>query len=153
MKKRFLLSIFLILIVPFLFGTFRNLGDFLDTAVNVNAGVTAVNGTAFTSNEIKVGVLGATGIGQIEITFTRAAGTASLVDFEFQVSIDGSTWSTEEYVTVSAATESDAVSNVVRCPEPINFSGISKIRLYRIINNDGANNITVCNASVSIDME
>ena len=147
MRKILFLSI-LILAVS-LFGWYTQDWDFLDTAVDVNASATKVNGTDFTSNEIKI--MSRKDGGAITVTFTRATGSASTLDFEFQASCDGGTpWSTAYYVKIEVATNETAVSNVVRKTIQVNLWGISHIRLYRIVNNDGANNVTACNAILSL---
>ncbi len=148
MKRTILLSIFLILILP-LFGLEPT--AFLSSGENVNASTTAVNGTDFTSVEIFVARFEEKFIGAITVTFTRAAGSASTVDFEFQASYDGgTTWSTAYYVRIQVPTNETAVSNVVRATREVQFYGVSHVRLYRIVNNDGANNLTACNATLSI---
>lgn len=129
-------------------GTYRFSQNFLAAAVNCAASTTLVNGVGFTSATIDVSRLPENGL--VTVTFTRAAGSASTVDFEFQVSYDaGVSWSTVYYIVIRVATNSTAVTNAVRYTVPVYFSGVSHIRLYRIVNNDGANNLTVCNARVS----
>jgi len=123
--------------------------DFLAAAVDVNAGVTKVNGTDFTSLELDVRPL--CGYGTISVTFTRAAGLTDKIAFYFQVSNDeGLTWSTVEYVKIEYATNSEAVSNVVRGTEPVILDAITHIRLWKIVNNDASNNCTACNATLSL---
>jgi len=123
---------------------------FLAADISVNAGTTKVNGTDFTSAEVYIANHGLKEVSAIKITFTRAAGSSSTVDFEFQVSLDGGTsWSTAYYVKVQSTTDETAVSNVVRKIQLVNIYGITHIRLYRVVNNDSGNNLTAVNASVS----
>ena len=123
--------------------------DFLALAVDVNASVTKVNGTDFTSLELDVRPL--CGNGLISVTFTRAAGGASEIDFYFQVSNDeGVTWSTVEYLKIGYPTNSEDVSNVVRGAKPIYLDAITHIRLWKIVNGDAVNNCTACNATLSL---
>ncbi len=124
--------------------------DFLSTPVSCALSTTLVNGVGFNSVEIRVSGTATPGIGTVTVTFSRAAGSASTVDFEFQVSYDGgTTWTTKPYVTIMPETQYDAVSNVVRYTRPVYLYGTSHWRLYRIVNNDGANNLTLCNASLT----
>ena len=150
--KRLSLIIFLAIILampgP---GSFRSKTDFLTAGVAVNATVTKVNGTDFTSIPIDLTwPPGAPSVGSIVVTFTRAAGSASLVYFEFQASYDGgTTWTTSYWTRIEVPTNETAVANVVRAREPVELHGISHIRLFQIVNNDGANNLTACNATFS----
>lgn len=147
MKKLIIFSIALMAIVIMLNAGWTFKKDFLATAVNCALSTTLVNGTDFTSEEVTTG---RAALGAITITFTRAAGTSATVDFEFQASTDGgATWTTAYYVQIQVATNDTAVSNVVRSAKPVNLGGISSLRLYRIVNNDAANNVTACNAVLS----
>jgi len=124
---------------------------FLTAGVNVNLSTAAVNGTDFTSEPVWISRPGCGDKVAITVTFTRAAGTASTVDFEFQASYDGgTTWTTAYFVNLQTATNETAVSNVVRKITLVNVPGVSHLRLYRINNTDAANNLTACNASVSL---
>ena len=149
--RKFILAIILLLTIP-LMGAYRKSADFLASAVAVNATITKVNGTDFTSVEVNLSYPpDLPTIGALTVTFTRAAGSASTVDFEFQVSYDGGTsWTTAYYVRIQVATNETAVSNVVKVTKPVYLYGISHMRLYRIVNNDGANNLTACNAKISL---
>jgi len=151
---RFLAALFLIaiLFLP-LSSSWQNNRPFLAAGVSCGVSTTLVNGTGFTSNELAITLAGYDVInnGLLNITFTAAAGSALTVDFEFQVSYDGgTTWTTAYYVRIQTPTNETAVTNVVRVSKPIYLYGISHIRLYRIVNNDDANNLTVCNASMSL---
>ena len=146
-----LFFLFFVLNIPISPQSYHEHENFLVSATSVNAGATAVNGTNFTSRNVRVSRLGYGSVAAITVTFTRSAGSSSTVDFEFQVSFDnGTTWSTAYYVRIQVATNETAASNVVRKTTEINFYGISHVRLYRIVNNDGANNLTACNATLSI---
>jgi hypothetical protein len=122
---------------------------FLAAAIGVNAGVTKTNGSDFTSVEINVVSLPSQGA--LTVTFARAAGTASTVDVYFEVSTDGgSTWATFEGTTISVATNHAVISGTtVRSALLIDLGGISNIRLSKIVNNDGSNNVTAVNVSIS----
>jgi hypothetical protein len=152
MKKVFILTSIVILILAVtLSANYRRKADFLATAVDVAAGVTKVNGTDFTSNLVRVSYQNDPDIVAITIKFTRAAGSASTVDFEFQSSYDGgTTWSTAYYIRIQVPTNETAVSNVVRVMKPVYAYGISTFRLYRIVNNDASNGLTACNATLSL---
>lgn len=148
MKYKYLLATLLILCIP-LFASYYKHTDFLETAEDVNAGATATNGSEFTSEHIP---LEGAQRGAITITFTRAAGSTSTVDFEFEVSYDGGVnWSTYEGAKLSEPTNKTPKSGTtVEVSYQFNFYGISHIRLWKITNNDGANNLTSCNARLSI---
>lgn len=91
-----------------------------------------------------------TPIGTITVTFTPDAGSASKVYFEFQVSQDGTNWSTAYWQRIEVATNEAADGDgVVRYSEMVPLYGIGYIRLSRIVNNDAANDITDCNATIS----
>ena len=149
--KLIFLSILLLCFLP-LFG--MHTADFLDSAINIAASGTATNGSEFTSNELDVETPMQKRLrpGAIIITFTRAAGTASTVDFEFEVSYDrGATWASFEGVKIEVATNHVVVSGTtVRVHKEIYFYGVSFIRLHSIKNNDSTNGITACNAILSL---
>ena len=151
MKKAFSIFLgFLLLAFPAYLLFANTHVNFLSAGIAVNATVTKVNGTDFTSTEIFLGEYRTKDVAAIKITFTRTAGSASTVDFEFQVSLDGKTnWTTAYFVKVSSATNETAVSNAVRKVDLVNVYGVTHIRLYRIVNNDAANNLTAVNASIS----
>lgn len=112
---------------------------------------TATNGTEFTSSSIHVSRPNFAAVVAITVTFT---GDGSMdgedVDFIFQVSHDdGTTWSSTDYVTISRASDTDHVTNVVYYTETVQVYGISHIRLWKVTNNDAANSITDVNATLS----
>ena len=152
MLKRIFYCLLVILVAIPLWGTFNKSWDFLATAVDCGASTTLVNGVGFTSTQIEISrPQGMKDTGSLSVTFTRAAGSASTLDFEFQVSFDGgSSWSTAYYVRIRVATNETALTNVVKVTKELNLHGISHIRLYRIVNNDGANAVTACNATLSL---
>ena len=154
MKKRIILTVFMIFALAVLASPEWRVGfTFLRTAVNCNASTTVTNQTNFVSGNEPISFPGYDSVVAITITFTRAAGSASNVDFRFQVSNDdGTSFSTAPYVTISVPTNSDADTNVVRHTELINIHGLSHIRLYQVVNNDGANNVTACNATLSFNV-
>ena len=126
---------------------------FLATAVNVAKDTTVTNGTNFSSGAVRVSHPGYGAICAITVTFTRAAGSTSTLDFEFQCSYDsGTTYSTSYYVRLRPATNETAVSNVVRYTSLVYIYGISHLKLYRIVNNDATNAVTACNATVSFSV-
>ena len=143
-----------LLLLP-LHGSWIVTKTFLATAENVDASATATNGTHFTSTNVDITFptqppRATPTTVAVTVTFTRAAGSASLVYFEFQGSYDnGTSYSTVYLFRIEVATNSTAVSNVVRYTTLVNVYGISHLRLYQIVNNDSSNNITSCNAYVS----
>lgn len=154
MIKRITLTAFLIFVLAVVATPEYKVGfSFLGTAVDVGTSTTATNQTNFVSGNEWVSFPGYGNTAAITITFTRAAGSVSLVDFSFQVSNDGgTTYSTLAFVTISAATNTAAVSNAVRVTQLVNIHGISHMRLYQIVNNDGVNAITDCNATISFSI-
>jgi len=147
-KKLIFLAILLLCLTP-LFSKLRT-SAFLDTAINIAAGGTGT----FTSNVLDVMWRTTDGrqVGGITVTFTRAAGAADTVDFTFDISYDGgTTWASFEGVTIQIATNHAVISGTtVRAYIEVNLYGISHIKLHSIKNNDGVNNITACNATLSI---
>lgn len=143
MKKSSLVGFFVLAL-----SLFGGPQSFLDTAVDCAAGVTIVNGVGFTSREIMV----SSSMAGLAVTFTRAAGSSSKVDFYFQASNDGGiTWTTAYLYKVSVATDAAAVSNGVRYADVsgIELRGVSHIRLSKIVNGDLVNDLTACNAAIS----
>lgn len=125
--------------------------DVADPIATITTGDSAVNGTDFTSSSVWVSRRAFASVVAITITFT-GDGTmdGADIDFLFQVSCDdGTTWSTTEYVTISIASNTDHVANIVYYTETIQVYGISHIRLWGVINNDAANSITDVNATLS----
>jgi len=144
MKKLFLICL-LVLAVSASGAQYYN-ANFLDTAVAVNAGITSVNGTDFASKERPT----SNNAGLITITFTRAAGSASTVNFYFQVSFDGGTTWSDYIESISIETQHSVISGTtVRVSKPVNLWGISYMRLSKIVNGDTANNLTAVNATIS----
>ena len=123
--------------------------QFLPTAISVNDSITAVHGTAFTSNAIPIPLNVLYGVSSIEVTFTPASGAAFSLDFEFQVSQDsGTTWS--HYSSeIQVDTNTAAVTgSIVRFTELVYTHGITNIRLYRVVNNSGAGNCTLVQVKI-----
>lgn len=127
--------------------------DFLDTAEDVGTNTAATNGVGndFLSNEVWVSRRGYASVVLIVCEFTRAAGSASTVDFYFQVSYDdGTTWADYD-VTREIATNTTVISGTtVRQAYRMGSEGISHWRLSQIDNNDASNALTACNASISL---
>lgn len=151
MKKKIIIAIILTIFLAKVHGlAWSKKIDFLSTAVSCGISTTLVNATGFNSAEINATFPPPFAIAALTVIFTRTTGTAAEVDFEFQVSYDGgTTWSTAYYVKISVPTNETAVSNVVRVTKEVQFYGISHVRLYRIVNNDGATALTACNATLS----
>jgi len=157
MKKKTLILLALIIFVAFSFGDYSYNEDFIDTAIaTITTGVTKVNVTDFTSNEIRVSrspvPSESADACAITITFTRATGSASTVDFAFEASYDGGvTWATFEGVEIKIASNYSVVSGTtVRVLKTfINIPGVSHIRLKSVKNNDAAS-ITAVNATLSL---
>jgi hypothetical protein len=148
MKRIAGIAILVLALAIFCQGNYRFSQNFLTTAVACGKGATLVNGTGFTSASVDIMNQSAQGV--VTVTFTRAAGTASTMDFEFQVSYDGgTTWSTAYYAVIQVPTNETAATNAVRVTIPVDFWGVSHVRLYRIKNNDAANDTTACNARIS----
>lgn len=147
MRKKYLVILTLLLFIP-LFGSHSFNEAFLATAIDVNAGNTATNGSEFTSLEISIGQSS-----RVALTcmFTRAAGSASTVDFAFEASYDGgNNWATFEGTTIRIATNHSIISGTtVAVLKLANTPGISTLRLKSIKNNDGVNNLTNCNVILS----
>ena len=122
---------------------------FLSTAVNVAAGATVTYPATLPSGVVDVSKYSKC---SFTVVFSRAAGAADTVDFTFDISYDGgTTWASFEGVTIQIATNHAVISGTtVRAYIEVNLYGISHIKLHSIKNNDGVNNITACNATLSI---
>lgn len=154
MKKIALILMVLILVIGSAAGSYFTKQDFLASAVALNASATKVNVSDFTSVDINCANYPANAL--LTLTFTRAAGSSSTVDFYLQVSFDnGTTYSDyrdpiadAEYF--SLATNHAVLSGTtVRVSRIINLAGVSHVRLAKLINNDGSNNLTAVNATLS----
>lgn len=121
--------------------------DFLTTAVNVTAGATV----QASSSSIWVSRPGYSGVVALICTFTRAAGSASTLDFYFQASHDGGeTWENYDSITIEIPTNQAVYSgNIVREVYFVYVYGLTHLRMRQIINNDGANNVTAVNVTLS----
>lgn len=123
--------------------------SFLAAAETVNDNTTSVHGTGHTSVEVDISRQLA--YGAITIVFDSAVPAAVDIEFEFSVSTDlGATWTTEGNYSIAIPTNTlGTADDVVTWTEPFDFSGISKIRLQRIIVGNGAGNCTAINAYIS----
>lgn len=155
MKKLGILLLALLFITTFGFSPTKYLGTFLDSAQDVNADTVYAKSSWSSTEVIRVNELGSQPYALVVVTFTRSAGSDTLtVDFDFQASYDGgTTWTTAYFVRIDPKTNETADSNVVRYPELINPHGVTHLRLHRIDNNDDSNNLTACNAMISIFIE
>lgn len=131
--------------------------DFLATGVSCGTSASVVNQTGFGSATVRVSYIGRPSTATLTMTFTRAAGSATLTaDFYFQVSYDnGTTWadfhdavSDADYLSIITG-HAVVSGTTVRVSRIISIAGISHIRLAKITNNDSANALTLCNATVS----
>jgi len=123
--------------------------NFLAAAETVNDNATSVHGTGHTSLEIDIS--GQLAYGAITIIFDSAVPAAVDIEFEFSVSTDqGTTWTTEGNYSIAIPTNTHGdADDVVVWTEPFDFSGISKIRLERILVGNGAGNCTAIEAFIS----
>jgi len=131
----------------FLNAQYTEYEDFLVTAVNVNASTTV----AVASSSIWVSRPGFSGVVALICTFTRSAGSTSTLDFYFQASHDGgTTWENYDGATIEIPTNQAVYSgNIVREVYFIYVYGLTHLRARQIVNNDGANNVTACNVTLS----
>lgn len=146
-KIKLLILAVLLLMLP-LSGSWSRSYKFVDSAFNLNAGLTATNGVEFDSEELNVKRRSPVAF---TVTFTRAAGAADMVDFAFEASYDnGNSWATFEGVTISIATNHSVVSGTtVAIFKIVSVRGASHVRLKSVKNNDGANNLTAINVVLS----
>jgi len=127
------------------------------TGFSLAAGATGVNGTAFTSAVVSIPKQAHAG--SITVTFTPAGGSASTVQFYFQVSHDkGATWTNYvdpvtglEYIAV--ATNHAAIgSGVIAVTRWLDLRGFDSIQLASVVNNDATNALTAVNASIGFNI-
>jgi len=145
MKKNIFFIIALCLFLLPLFSLERQ--TFLSSGVNVNA--SSEQDTTSTSEKVWLSKGDKAEDASIQITFTRTAGSESALDFEFQFSLDGTNWDTDNSFKISVPTDTVADSNVVRKTVEINIDKVPFVRLSKIKNNDSVNNVTNCNATIS----
>jgi len=158
MRKRIFSFIIFLSICSILFAQrFRDLGVFIAPNANplsIAAGGSAINGIDFYSKEISVSDPDHGAVAFFVAEFTRSVGSYDTVDFEFEASHDnGETWTTDYYVKMEIPTNTRAENNEVRAGKFINVSGVSKVRLSRITNNDSSNDLTNCNVLISIRIQ
>lgn len=156
--KRYILIFALILVIP-MSGNVRKWDSFLlnsvgaVTAVDIAASATATNGTEFTSDEIAIQHSAKV---IISVTFTRAAGSSSTVDFEIEISTDHkNSWSLyrggSANPMIQTATNTPVVSGTtVNMAYQINAVGISHFRIKDIENTDSSNAITAVQVQISM---
>jgi len=146
-KIKYVILVILLLTMA-VYGSWRRRALFIETAFNLNAGLTATNGVEFTSKELEIKHQSPVGI---TVKFTRVAGAVDKVDFAFEASYDsGHNWATFEGVTISVATNHSVVEGTtVAVFKMVVTRGVSHLRLKTVINNDGINNITGVNAILS----
>ena len=154
MKK--LVSLTFVLCVFLLFiqasGKWNHSEDFLHSGVTIAASGTSTNGTDFTSTPIDLSAIQGQGnVVLITLTFTGDGSmTADTdIDYYYQVSYDGTNWTTDEYVIVDVDSDASHSSNVVIHSELLNIYGVRSIRLWKVINNDSGSIITAVNSSIS----
>ncbi len=149
MKKLLFIVLIALMVLPLMAD--RTYTVAFTTAFNLAASGTATNGTEFTSAEVKVSEEKGTKTALLTMTFTRAAGSATLtVDYYFQVSFDGGTsWS--DYIDPTSIITGHSVisGTTVAVSKPLHLFGVSHIRLSKVVNGDTANNLTACNAYLS----
>ena len=155
MKRLFIIALVMLLALPLLAD--RTYTQAFTAAFSLAASGTATNGTEFTSAEVKVSEERGAKIALLTLTFTRAAGSATLtVDYYFQVSYDGgTTWADfhdpiadADYLSVIAG-HAVLSGTTVRVSRIIPLNGVSHIRFSKVINNDTVNNLTAVNAILS----
>ena len=129
-------------------GSWTKSTDFLGTAIDLNAGLTATNGAEFNSRALSVKERETVAV---TVTFTRAAGAADTVDFSFEASYDdGISWTTYRGVKIDIPTNQVAVKGtIVRVMVLVSTPGCSHLRLKTVVNNDGVNNLTDVNVTMS----
>jgi hypothetical protein len=123
--------------------------DFLAAAETVNNNTTSIHGTGHTSLEIDIS--NHLAYGAITIIFDSAVPAAVDIEFEFSVSTDrGTSWTTEGSYSIAIPTNTlGTADDIVTWTEPFDFSGISTIRLQRILVGNGAGNCTAIEAFIS----
>lgn len=148
MRKIKYVILFCLVLILTLSGAWRYKGNFLSTAIDVNASATATNGTEFNSRELNVRAISQ---GALTATFTRAAGAGDTVDFAFEASYDnGANWATFRGVIIEIPTNQAVISGTtVTVLIFVRLQGVSHLRLKTVTNNDGANNLTDINVMLS----
>lgn len=145
LKTIFILGAFVLILLP-LCADVPKAEDFLTTAVAV-AKSTSVTPT---SSVIWVAEPGYSKKVVLIFTFTRAAGSASTLDFYFEFSHDdGTTWTDYDDITEQIATNTTAYSGTtVRVMEFVYVDGMTDLRLKKITNGDATNGVTAVNVTL-----
>ena len=162
MKKKILLTLFLCLFVvstaspqSWVYNENCIQSPTTGLASLAGAATTATNGTEFTAVPIKVSRRdggGHSSVVTITISFTTDGGgiDSNDVDFYFQASYDnGTTYTSDEFVIIDCPADTTASSNAVKHMEQVNVYGISHLRLWKIVNNEADDTITLINATIS----
>ena len=157
MKKLALVLLVTCLALP-LAASYHKSWTMLTASVDCAADTVLTRGTDFTSRPIPIGKESYPRDCSVTITFTRAAGSASTVDFEFEVSTDnGATWSllreadTLDTPLIQIPTNTPVITGTtVRVTFYMNIPAVSHIRLRSIDNNDVANALTAINVTLSL---
>jgi len=124
--------------------------NFLAAAIDLNASASKVHASDFTSIVLNAGEGEYT---YFVIEFTRAAGAASNLDVEIQASFDGKvTWNSIEDLFQVPTNTVPVTGTTVRKMASTSLPAACPIRLGRVKNNDGANNLTALQVSVVSDL-
>jgi len=150
--KKWLVILAILLTVPMFMG-WQGYETFIAADIaSLAASSTATNGSEFTSASITCGwpperALVTTALIVIDFTGDGSMDGAD-VDFYFQVSYDGgTTWTTDEVVIIDCPSDTAHSSNTVIHAELINIKW-SHIRLWKVVNGDAANGLTLINAYI-----
>lgn len=127
--------------------------------ISVPAGVTKSRGDTFDASTFVTTPFGIDPVDYvaIQVIFSRAAGSASTVNVEFEASCDGGrTWALlrsldalDEALIQIPTNETAFAGNIVKIIGQARAHGLSHIRLRSVENGDGVNDITRFNVLVS----
>jgi len=150
--KTWLVILAILLVVP-AFADYSGYETFIAADIaSLAASSTATNGSEFTAVAINCTwppqrASMTTALIVIDFTGDGSMDGAD-VDFYFQVSYDGgTTWTTDEVVIIDCPSDTDHSSNTVIHAELINIKW-SHIRLWKVVNGDAANGLTLINAYI-----
>ena len=157
MKKLTLIFLAALLVLP-LMASYHKHWTMLGAAVDCAANTVITNGTNFASAHVPIDKESYPRDCSVTITFTRAAGSASTVDFEFEVSTDRmATWSLLREADslgtplIQIPTNTPTITaTTVLVTFYMNVPAVSHIRLRSIDNNDVANALTAINVTLSL---
>ncbi|MBF8281273.1 MAG: hypothetical protein HW378_188 [Anaerolineales bacterium] len=114
----------------------------------ISGNLTVTNGQTLTVNGPALPLRSGRGVGFVPAFSTTEADT-STITWKFDVSLDGSNWSTTQPLSGTSTLNGTNVVRAYLLFKPIDVDGVKELRLARVING-GTNTVTVTAATAGI---